>query len=178
MEDFKKLLRIGTLVAAPWEKSASVFVEIEYQAGRLSITGVWGPTRTGNARSCGQIRDLIDDVVSGRYGSISYANGWNREMVETLVRHWAEYHLNDMQPGSPDQTAFLRQRFCRSGWPGLADARTILAASGLEPDPNFVLDGVPYRYGSDWVKNDVPIAVLVWLRDLPDSDRPLPGSWA
>lgn len=54
--DFRKVLRIGQ-VKPDWAKVAfSVFVEIVYKDGCLSLTGVEGPLASGNCRGgAGQI---------------------------------------------------------------------------------------------------------------------------
>ena len=41
----------------------------------------------------------------------------------------------------------------------------------MNPDPDFVHNGKPYKYGSAWLKIEVPADVLAWLAALPDTDR-------
>ncbi len=67
------------------------FVKIEYGGGRLSLSGVIGPIRNGDAKgSCGQCTDEI------RKGEPT--GSWSREMLDRLCRIWDEWHLNDMRP--------------------------------------------------------------------------------
>lgn len=53
-----------------------------------------------------------------------------------------------------------------------------LAAHGLNPDPNYLHNGAPYKYGSAWLEVPVPAEVLEELFGLPESAHALPGSWA
>lgn len=69
----------------------NAYCKIEYENGRLSISGVIGPRTNGDcAGSCGQCSDEI------RHGKP--AQGWTREMVEKFCNIWDEWHLNDMRP--------------------------------------------------------------------------------
>lgn len=70
------------------------FCKIEYaDNGRLSISGVVGPTRGGNCRgSCGQ---CVDEVRTGRP---NITGGWTAEMLSVFCDIWENWHLNDMRP--------------------------------------------------------------------------------
>lgn len=46
-----------------------------------------------------------------------------------------------------------------------------LAAAGLNPDPGYMHNGAPYRYGSAWLCVGAPQDVLDFLQSLPDTDR-------
>lgn len=98
-----KIVRIGTI---PQGKSrASVFCQIQIKDGRLSISGVIGPTQSGNARGgCGQIdiefahRNPKDN--DKRYScpvqpeEFNFALGWNKNKWFTLLDIWQKWHLN------------------------------------------------------------------------------------
>ena len=93
MNDFKKVIRIGKI-----QRGFSTFCRIEFEDGRLSISGVEGPTPDGNARgSCGQI-DMHEWPI------IEYAPGWSAEKVAKFRAIWKEWHLNDMNAGCEHQT--------------------------------------------------------------------------
>jgi len=67
------------------------FVKIEYENGKLSLCGVIGTMKNGNAKgSCGQCTDEI------RRGEP--IEGWSREMLDKLCQVWDRWHLNDMNP--------------------------------------------------------------------------------
>lgn len=165
-----------------------VFVEIELhhrndhtedQSEReLSIAGVEGPKRNGDARGgCGQIVDSLADIYE-------LSEGWTPEMVAKLADVWNRWHLNDMKAGCehqraagwgttpidpdkptnsygrhfPDQkhdTWNLAGWVKRSEWEG-----------GLMCEPCWVCG---YRYGTAWLYEAIPDDVLDWLRALPDN---------
>lgn len=86
-----KVCRLGSAA-----EIGSTFIHIQYKGGRLSITGVEGPTASGGARgSCGQIGDHL--TVE------EYAPGWDAEKLAKLAEIWDRWHLNDMRPGCEHQ---------------------------------------------------------------------------
>ena len=96
-------------------------------------------------------------------------------MLRKFFAVWERWHLNDLTAGSPAQEEFLRTHAAE--WETYkANAGSIpshytwackvLATAGLHPDPGH--NG--YRYGSAWLKEEVPEDVLAWLRALPDTD--------
>ena len=71
---------------------ARMFCEINYTDGKLSITGVVGPTRGGDAYgSCGQI---VDTEI------LDFAPGWDAELLARFYEVWHRWHLNDMRVGA------------------------------------------------------------------------------
>lgn len=162
MDDFRKVIRIGTMQAATRH---SIFCEIKYQGGNLSITGVEGPMRNGNAYgNAGQIvMSLTTDSV------YRYAPDWSAAMLNQFLTYWRRWHLNDMLPGSPAQMDYIRNYEIIHGdyhyrCKSLSDA-------GLNPDSGYLYNGEPYAYGSAWLREDVPEEVLRWLVNLSDTDR-------
>ncbi len=70
---------------------ANAFVKIEFENGKLSISGVIGPKTNGDCwGSCGQCTDEI------RQGTPK--ENWSKEMLNKLCDIWDEWHLNDMRP--------------------------------------------------------------------------------
>lgn len=168
----RKVVRLGTVQYAG-ARRIPIFCKIEYQDGRLSLSGVEGPTHDGNCRgSCGQIVMHL----RGCEESVVPATGWDTATLKQFFSVWDRWHLNDLTAGSPAQEEFLRQH--RAEWESHKAALEgacpdyytwackALAAAGLHPDPNCG----DYRYGSAWRKVDVPDDVLAWLRALPDTD--------
>lgn len=87
------------------------FVKIEYENDRLSLCGVIGPMRNGNAKgSCGQCTDEI------RRGEP--IEGWSREMLDKLCQIWERWHLNDMRAYCKHQKEL--------GWDELAGKKVTL----------------------------------------------------
>ena len=79
-----------------------VFCEVKVADGILSIHGVVGPRKNGEAWGyAGQIYDDIQDLIPD--------NGWTQEMVDEFLDVWRKWHLNDLQPGTHRQMDFLRE---------------------------------------------------------------------
>lgn len=164
MKDFTKIVRIGTLPSDDsWRADYSVYVKIDFKDGNLSLTGVEGPTARGNARgSCGQIRG--DDLLN----RIRPADGWDKDTIKRLFDIWEDYHLNNIQAGTPTQTAYLKANpvgACRDHYQACCNA---LGAAGLLFES---YNGKIHTYGHAWLKIDVPADVLDFLKSLPDTDR-------
>lgn len=160
MNTLNKVIRIGS------GAYGNVFCKIEYKAGRLSITGVEGPKRNGDAiGGCGQI-------IMREWGIKTYAPGWTAQLEAEFRTVWDKWHLNGMQAGSPAQTAYLDANPITVKYPESHYDRVCasLAAAGLNPDPNYIHNGKPYEYGSAWLSVDVPADVLEFLHALPDTD--------
>lgn len=153
MSNFTKIVRLGT-AETPEGRSYSIFCKVKYIDGGLSITGVEGPLRNGNCRGgCGQI------VMSINVSEVKPAPGWDAAMLRRFVEVWNDWHMNDMRAGTPRQTAYLAGKF----YVDFSDAVELLKQAGIYED-----DG--YRYGTAWLREDVPDDVLDWLKGLPDTD--------
>ena len=160
MNDFNKTVRLGA-ARTYGGRGMSVYCSIKYIDGKLSISGVEGPLPSGNALgSCGQIDMHLkpEDIVT-------LAPGWTRGKIRQFLSVWRDWHLNDMQAGTPKQTEELKKHefrdygACHYTW-----ASDLLTKAGLNPD-----DG--YMYGSAWLTASVPNAALVWLQALPETDK-------
>lgn len=173
MEAFKKIINPGRTIDGP------VFVKIEWDGKRLSLSGVIGPKSNGDTTgSCGQIADEF------RYSLTSESPGWDQEMVQKLVDLWGRWHLNDLKAGCEHQRAegwdrrpidplkplnaygkhFEGQR--SSSWNMLVWVTRDEHPQGLLGYP---CPACGYPYGTQWLHEDVPEEVLVWLHDLPDT---------
>lgn len=160
MQDFTKTVRIGTKKTYGG-RYYSVYCSIEYQKDILSITGVEGPIDGGNCiGSCGQIYDHIKPIAH-------YAKGWNNELLDKFLEFWKSYHLNDMHAGTPEQDACIVRYGAKNM--DYRDKCQLLEAHGLYEVtlPN----GTRYKYGTGWLRRDVPEHVLEWLYELPNTDR-------
>ena len=172
--DFVKVVRIGTKktygghyysVFATISYEDDVFATINYDGGKLSITGVEGPRKSGNcAGSCGQIESELKEFIN-------FAKGWSFSKLQTFRKFWKEWHLNHMVAGSPRQEEYFKENGRGSSYGENLEA---LQKAGLSPDAEYIHNGKPYVYGSAWLKKEVPEHVLVFLKNLPDADRPHP----
>jgi hypothetical protein len=91
-----------------------MFCKVEFTGGKLTISGVIGPTQSGNAMGgCGQI-DInfrhknpehndkrTDKPLPPR--SLRFAPGWTADMWLTFLEYWHDWHLNDLRPGCEHQ---------------------------------------------------------------------------
>ena len=74
------------------------YVNVEFtDEGNLSITGVVGPTQSGNCYCGGQ---CYDEIRAGQP-----AEGWTKKMIEELCNIWERWHLNDLRPYCEHQKA-------------------------------------------------------------------------
>lgn len=113
-----KVVRVG--MAKQGSNLGSIFVKINFADGRLSMTGVIGPLRNGNALGgCGQIdmefahRNPAHN--DSRYikpiqpSDIDFAPNWNAEKWLDLLDVWRKWHMNDCTAGSPAQEQELEK---------------------------------------------------------------------
>ena len=160
MEDFTKVVRVG-LVDVHGGRRSSLFCEIVYKDGKLSIHGVIGPMPSGNCiGSCGQIQDELKAIDS-------YARGWNNHMTNKLRMIWDEWHLNHIKAGTPVQENYLKQHGLR----GKVYSEKCEALKSVGLYEVTLEDGTLYEYGTKWLTREVPQDVLEWLYMLPDADR-------
>lgn len=73
------------------EATARAFCKIQFENGRLSITGVIGPMPSGNCS--GGAGQCVDAIREGHP-----CDKWTREMLDKFCSIWDEWHLNDMRP--------------------------------------------------------------------------------
>lgn len=173
MDNFTKVIRPGT-TATMNGRRMSVFCTIQYQDGRLSITGVEGPLPSGNCLGgWGQIEMHMDDAWTQ---TMNFAPGWDRPTLWRFLDFWRRWHLNDMRAGTPEQMACLEEHiYQRSYGDYYLWAKNVLAYAKL--DPVTLPDGTEYYYGTRWLFEPVPEDVLEFLVNLPDADKTLPAAW-
>jgi hypothetical protein len=143
-----------------------VFCEIEYKEGRLSITGVEGPLRSGNCiGSSGQI-DMGWFPFNPDGRGVEFSAGWGREMVSKFFEVWDRWHLNDMRAGTARQEAAIREWKKTNKYEYTA-ACEYLKSIGLFEDSEYIHNEKPYKYGYGWLKEEIPQDVLDFLESLP-----------
>ena len=129
-------------------------IHIDWDGKNLSITGSEG-------------RDHGGQIIMSPWDLQQYAEGYSPEVVAQLRDIWERWHLNDLQAGSPAQTAYLEANPITDRSDHYTKACEALKAAGLNPDPNYIHDGKPYRYGSAWLRIEVPEDALQFLHALP-----------
>ncbi len=103
------------------------------------------------------------------------------EQFAELYNIWENYHLNDMHAGTPEQEAAVREQFINRHRHGYgyrydySEACEILKAAGLYevPDPRPGHEGELYRYGTAWLKEDLPESVVARIESLIGEGVPL-----
>jgi hypothetical protein len=113
----EKIVRIG-IIHKRHPAGAGIYAKIEYKGGKLSISGVIGPLKNGDARGgCGQIEMEFQhrDPAANDYRykpeellgpeSIIFAEGWNADLFLDFAQAWNDWHLNDMRAGCEHQRA-------------------------------------------------------------------------
>lgn len=100
----------------------------------------------------------------------------HNKKAQRMVEIWKRWHLNDLTAGSPAQEAWLREH--RDEFPGYPVSHYTwvaeqLAAAGLNPDPNYLYKGQPYKYGHAWLKEELPAEVRAEIEswDTPNDDE-------
>ncbi len=161
-EIIDKVVRIGT-VHTYGGRGASVYCNITYKNGRLSISGVVGPLPSGNCLgSCGQI-------IMNWVPIVKYAKGWNPSMVNRFLDVWRRWHLNDKHDGTPEQMVFVRKYRKNHARATYDELCGVLKTAGLYEIVKS--DGTLYKYGHDLLFEAVPDDVLQFLDSLPVSDK-------
>lgn len=138
-----------------------VFVEIVFDDGNLSIHGVIGARKDGDAYACGQIVNELDYVIPSQ--------DWTKENIEKLRDIWKRWHLNDFRAGSPKQEEFVRKMIAEKKSISYESVRDALKEVDLYEDKDYLVDEKPYKYGHSWLKEEVPSEIIDWLFNLPTS---------
>ena len=107
MDNFKRIFVVGSLPAHHYrtgaELLAPLWVKVLYIDGRLSITGVHGPLRNGEAHGdCGQVTERLAELLQFP-AQIRVEGG--AETVRRLLEIWQRWHLNDMRAYCEHQIA-------------------------------------------------------------------------
>ena len=80
--------------------------------------------------------------------------------VNILYNVWQRWHLNDLRAGTPKQEAEIRKYKAAAGRYEYKEACDWLEKANLLVDNG-------YRYGTAWLKEEVPKYILKWLFSLP-----------
>lgn len=164
MKTINKIVRLGR------GEYGDIFCKIKFINGKLSISGVEGPLRGGDCKgSCGQI--IMGYMEHGL--EIDPAEGWDTDKIETFLNYWDQWHLNDLTAGSPAQERYLAEhpieyKYPQSHYDAACQA---LESAELNPDPDFIYNDKPYKYGHAWLFTKIPDDVIEFLDSLPETDK-------
>ena len=127
------------------KKDNLVTISIKYKNGCFSASGnIWNRLGT-DLLSCGQNLDEIKKYSSQLK---------NKNTFYKIYNVWKSYHLNDMTAGSPKQMDFIKTHYKNTyDYDLVCDE---LAKNDLLVDKSYIHEGKPYRYGSAWLKTEIP----------------------
>lgn len=127
-------------------KEAKAYVEIELKDNDcFSCSG--GLIQDNEHVFCGQCLDSLTPILVGNH------------LFEVLYDLWKKYHLNDMHPGTPKQESALRKAHI-ANWASEYDT----CCKYLDSVNLLVDDG--YKFGSSWLKEEIPDNDLYLIKDL------------
>lgn len=124
-------------------------VEVSLTEDRLSIVGSLGP---GGRDGSGQVYEELESKYS------------SDEFIKRIIPIWKKWHLNDLTPGSPKQEDFLNKVFDKR--PNYDTCIDKLKEVNLYEDESFIFNGQPYKYGSAWLKTELPQEVINEIKEL------------
>lgn len=150
----RKKVVLGKVAYEGSEKTNEVDIEYSLINGRFSASGNIWQSNKKDIISGGQNLEEILLLFPGN------------ELVERIVNVWRKWHLNDMQAGSPKQTAFL-EALNLPNHNHYELAKEKLQEAGLDPDNSFAVDGKPYSYGSAWLAIEIPVDVVSEIESWP-----------
>lgn len=173
-----KIVRPGVLGS-----DGSVFARIEFNEGRLSVSGVVGPLSNGNARgSCGQIIMSFKEYDGRGYCSladITLAPNWTPDLLKAFFDIWDRWHLNDMrancehQKGAEWDTSkkieLVSYGFTQAAYDERSNARYLAAVAAEKGEVAQLTERQRAMVASDhWFKT---------IYSPPDADSPLSGCY-
>lgn len=127
---------------------SNIYIKIEFEKGKLSISG-------NCAGSGGQISDMLSQITE-------YSKGFNPENVAELQRVWDAWHLNDMRAGCEHQRALMPDiERLNPDFFNASNYSEIISGSYFAKCPEC-----SHKYGSAWLKEEVPKDVLKFLAGL------------
>lgn len=121
------------------------YIDISLKNGELSMCGKW--------HSSGQISDDLTDV------SLVPDEGFEYSDILKIQSIWKRWHMNDARAGTPKQEDFIREWMLTNEY-SYDKACEALSNAGLLFDNG-------YKYGSAWLKEELPTEVIKYLFSLP-----------
>ncbi len=135
----------------------------------------WDLTDDGNFSMMGGIwnANMSDYVCCGQMVDELASYFPRNQLVQEMCEVWKRWHLNDLKAGSPAQRQYLRN-FPPEEW-DYGFVCDYLADAGLHPDESYEYNGEPYRYGSAWLKEEIPPDVIEKIKSWPERIKQMEG---
>jgi len=119
----------------------------------LTISGVIGALASGSGNCRGGCGQILDEIKADQ---VTFADGWDGITCKNFLDIWKRWHLNDLRAGCQHQR--------EEKW----------------EDNNLLMKPCPvcgYKYGSQWLYEELPQEVIDFLTELPMADIDLPTAW-
>lgn len=126
-----------------------IHIELTKENKVLSLSGKY-------RHSAGQIQDYLTS------SELRLSEGYDQGDLLKIKEIWERWHLNDMRAGTPSQEEFVRS------WKLENTYDYDRACKALDEVGLLFDDG--YKYGSGWLKEEVPDYVIRYLFTLPSVD--------
>ena len=146
----KKTFNFGKVRYNNNKKENLVTVDVKLtDDGCFSASGkIWNRIQT-DCIAGGQCLDTIKECLP------------NNKTFNQIYNIWKLYHLNDMTAGSPKQNDVIDKYFNNNPFPHDYDLICMaLKSIDLLEDKSFIHKDKPYRYGSAWLKTEIPPNII------------------
>lgn len=155
-----KVVSVGSLKGFG-RKSPILFLTIRFDGKRLSISGVEGPKRNGDAEGgCGQVVGSLDRLLK-------FEPGFSAEVVARLKSVWERWHRNDMRAGCEHQRAWETDREVE-----IVTYKLTREAISEAADAKRMIDKTARKLARSIMEHqNNPSAVAPYLRDLASQIR-------
>ena len=123
-------------------------LEISYEDGRFSAMGeLKGCGLYMGGQCLDHMKEFFDE------------SGLCCAKLNSVLKYWHRYHLNDCRPGSPRQMEVVRNRKELGQACDYDTMCDVLKALDLYEDKEFLYNGRPYKYGEAWLQEEIPVDV-------------------
>lgn len=96
---------------------------------------------------CGQCLDsILEDIPELK----------KNDLYMEIHELWRRYHLNDMHSGTPKQEDAIAKWIADGNQYDYEPACEFLKSIDLYEDKGYIKDGKPYRYGTEWLYEEIP----------------------
>ena len=93
----------------------------------------------------------------------------NNELFCEVKDLWEKHHLNDMHAGTSKQEATIKKWESRGNAYDYVKVCEYLQSIGLYED--VLENGTPYRYGSGWLKEEIPEKDILRIKSLIEKGK-------
>lgn len=144
---------------AVYQRTICPAFEIDKHGGCRRFHVIIQFSTDGILRMCGEWHGYGQNYDDLTNENLVPSDGYEYSDLLKIQSIWKRWHLNDLRAGTPRQEEFVRN------WK-LSNAYDYSAVCQALENAGLLIDN-GYRYGSSWVKEDVPQNVIKYLFSLP-----------